>query len=330
MRVCALWYFGDARNDDLSSALLGRPESDRHGMCDSANGSGGIARFLRQAQACRRADDAFPIVGQQDDVLAAKTVRITPTAFAETPGGAALSDKQRGLIANAIDRSLCFGLSERFEVVPFDQPADLTAHAAVTHVAATDPTMAGASKLVSLAPAILLPGAPVPVPRVPLGLGSLSIEAQARDRTGAQKAAMIWARGANSFTSAPRVSSDGDAYDLTTSFSGDFSKLLVTGASPFGKLPSPPSLQSMGRFFGAARQRTQPARCLARIPDWSGLSAIILGRLPTGRIRAAPTTHRHPANQQRRSPSDPKGISRPRPLKSRSPPPAPRRARSWR
>ena len=179
-------------------------------------------------------------------------MRITPTAFAETPGGAALSDKQRGLIANAIDRSLCFGLSERFEVVPFDQPADLTAHAAVTHVAATDPTMAGASKLVSLAPAILLPGVPVPVPRIPLGLGSLSIEAQARDRTGAQKAAMIWARGANSFTSAPRVSSDGDAYDLTTSFSGDFSKLLVTGASPFGKLPSPPSLQSMGRFFGAA------------------------------------------------------------------------------
>ena len=66
---------------------------------------------------------------------------------------------------------------------------------------------------------------------------------------------MIWARGANSFTSAPRVSSDGDAYDLASAFGDDFGKLLVTAESPFGKLSAPPSIDSLKASLGGARKQ---------------------------------------------------------------------------
>jgi hypothetical protein len=138
----------------------------------------------------------------KDDVLAAKTVRIVPTAFSET-ASPTLSSKQRGLVANAVDRSLCIGLSERFDVVAADLPADLTAHVTITQAAPTDEVAAGASKVVSLVPTAL--GVPAPIPRLPIGLGSLTVEAEAQDRTGKQQAAMIWARGANSFTNSATV-----------------------------------------------------------------------------------------------------------------------------
>jgi hypothetical protein len=214
----------------------------------------------------------------KDDILAAKTARIVPTAFTDTTG-AALSAKQRGLLANAVDRSLCLGLSERFEVVSSDQTADLTVHAVVTHLAPTNPTAAGVSKVASLAPKILLPGVPVPVPRLPIGLGSLTLEGEARDRNGAEKAAMIWARGANSFTDAPRMSSDGDAYNLATSFGGDFSKLLVTGSSPFGKPPSLPSAQSIAVFMGG-KPKNVACEAFGRDPGVLGLVAGSVGAPP--------------------------------------------------
>jgi hypothetical protein len=116
----------------------------------------------------------------EDDMLAAKMVRITPTAFTDAAGANALSARRRSLLANVADRSLCLGLSERFEVVSSDQPADLTVHAVVAHIAATNPTAAGVSKVASLAPSILLPGVPVPAPRIPIGLGGLALEGEAR------------------------------------------------------------------------------------------------------------------------------------------------------
>ena len=189
----------------------------------------------------------------KDDVLTAKTVRIVPTAFSEAATATPLSVKQRNLITNAVDRSLCDGLADRFQIVASAAQADLTIHAVVTHIVPTNASMAGASKVASLAPSFLFPSVPVPVPRIPIGLGSLSLEAEARDPSGGQKAAMIWGRGANSFTSSPRVSADGDAYDLAAAFGADFSKLLVKGDTPFGKMPSLPSARAIGRAFGKGR-----------------------------------------------------------------------------
>ncbi|WP_246731525.1 DUF3313 domain-containing protein [Methylocapsa sp. S129] len=215
----------------------------------------------------------------KNEILAAKSVRIAPTVFAATSGEAAWSQKQRSLVANAVDRSLCLGLSNRFEVVPLTETADLTVHAVITHAAATNQAMAGVSRVVALAPTVFLPGVPAPVPRIPIGLGSLSLEAEARDASGAQKAAIVWARGADSFTNAPRVASEGDAYELAASFGADFSKLLVTGVSPFWKLPSLPSTQSVGVFFGGA-PKSVACEAFGRDPGVVGFIAERVGAPP--------------------------------------------------
>jgi Protein of unknown function (DUF3313) len=74
-------------------------------------------------------------------------------------------------------------------MVGADQPADLTTHVLVTHAGPTDEVAAGASKVVSIVPAVL--DVPAPVPLLPIGLGSLTLEAEAQDPTGKQQAAMI-------------------------------------------------------------------------------------------------------------------------------------------
>jgi hypothetical protein len=211
-----------------------------------------------------------------DEVLAAKSVRLVPTGFSAT-ASPALTEKQRTLVANAIDRSLCVGLSERFEVVAAGEPADLTMHALVTQAAATDEVAAGASKVASIVPSAL--GVPVPVPRLPLGLGSLTVEAEAQDKTGKQQAAMLWARGADSFTTAATVSKAGDAYDLATAFGGDMSRLLVTGSSPFGKLPAAPSLDKLGSSFGA-KPKYAACEAFGRGPGVIGMVSSRIGLPP--------------------------------------------------
>jgi len=224
----------------------------------------------------------------KDDVLAAKTIRIVPAAFSQT-ASPTLSQEQRKLVANTIDRSLCVGLSERFQVVALDQPADLTAYARVTQAAPTDEVAAGASKVVGIVPTVLGAGVPVPVPRLPIGLGSLTVEAEVRDQASRQQAAMIWARGANSFTSSPMVSSAGDAYELASSFSDDFSKLVVTGATPFGKTPELPSFDKIGASFGG-KPKYAACEAFGRNPGLVGMAAGKLGLPPEWSDKAPATT----------------------------------------
>jgi hypothetical protein len=212
----------------------------------------------------------------KDDVLAARTVRIMPAIFAES-GSPQLSDKQRMLVANAINRSLCVGLSERFQVVDPAQPADLTTRVFITKAAPSDEVAAGTSKVVSVVPAVL--GVPVPVPRLPIGLGSLTVEAEARDKAGRQQAAMIWARGANAFTDSPTVSVVGDAYDLAKSFSSDFSQMLVTGVTPFGQPPTVPSLDKIGSSLGG-KPKYAACEAFGRDPGLAGMVAGGIGLPP--------------------------------------------------
>lgn len=212
----------------------------------------------------------------REDMLTARTVRIIPTAFSQA-ASPSLSAKQRALVANAIDRSLCVGLSERFEVVAGDRPADLTTHVLVTQAAPTDEVAAGASKVVSFVPAML--GVPAPIPRLPIGLGSLTLEAEAQDQTGKQQAAMIWARGANSFTNSPTVSTAGDAYDLAASFGGDFSQLLITGETPFDKAPKLPSLDKIGSSLGG-KPKNAVCEAFGRGPGVAGMIAGTVGMPP--------------------------------------------------
>lgn len=208
----------------------------------------------------------------KQNVLAARTVRILPTRFADQTGSG-LPHKDRTLVANVIDRSLCHALSERFEVVPSTQPADLSVRAAITQITPTDEVAAGVSVAAKIAAsAFEVPG---PTPRLPIGLGSLTVEVEALNRTSQQEAAMVWARGANSFMSSPKVSKVGDAYDLGSSFGDDFSQLLATGETPFGKmggLPSMPSRHRIGAWLGT-KPKYAACEAFGRAPGLAGLFA---------------------------------------------------------
>ena len=166
-------------------------------------------------------------------VLAARTVSIAPTAFSAT-ASPKLSDQQRALVANTVDRVLCVSLSDRFQIVAPSEPADLTVRAVVTKAIETDEVAAGASAAISIGTKFVDMGAPIPVPRIPIGLGNLSLEAEAVDARGKQQAAMLWGRGATAFFSSPKASKASDAYDLAAAFGDDFAYLLVKGKSPFG------------------------------------------------------------------------------------------------
>jgi Protein of unknown function (DUF3313) len=213
--------------------------------------SGSLASYdsLRPAKGFLNHTDAKLRV-DKEDILAAKSVTIVPTSFSDEASKADLTDQQRHVIANEVDRSICNGLSDRFEIVSPGQPADLTVHATITHVTVTDPTTAGASKVASLVPTFVNVGFPVVVPRIPVGMGSLSVEAEARDAHGQQKAALVWARGADALTSSPRVSASGDPYDLAGNFAADFNKLLITGENPFNNRVLLPSAQRLKSSLG--------------------------------------------------------------------------------
>ncbi|MDC7787233.1 DUF3313 domain-containing protein [Rhodoplanes sp. TEM] len=215
-----------------------------------------------------------------DDVLVARTVKIVPTVFSDPAARTPLTAEQRRLVANAVDRALCAALSERFAVVRPSEHADLTVHAVVTQLTPTDPVAAGLSKGGSVAKSILLPGVPGPVPRIPVGLGSLSLEAEARDPAGRPQAAMVWGRGATVLFGPTRIAENGDAYVLAAEFGADFGKLLVTGRSPFGGLPSPPSLEKIGHLLGKA-PKYPACEAFGRPPGLVGLLGEQVGAPPS-------------------------------------------------
>jgi len=61
---------------------------------------------------------------------------------------------------------------------------------------------------------------------------------------------MVWAKGANFVTTNARISQIGDAYSLAASFGDDFSKMLVSGKTPFKGLPKIPSGQRIKSGLG--------------------------------------------------------------------------------
>jgi hypothetical protein len=188
---------------------------------------------------------------KKEQVMVARTINIVPTVFPST-AAPTLSNEQRDLVADAVNRALCVSLSDRFKVVMPDIPADLTVRAAVTRATETDEIAAGISVAAAIGTKFIDTSVPIPTPRVPIGLGEFSIEAEAVDRSSQQQAAMVWGRGATVFFSTPRVSKASDAYDLAEAFGEDFAKLLVKGESPFEAkgidFPSPEKVSSKMGF----------------------------------------------------------------------------------
>lgn len=214
-----------------------------------------------------------------------KTARIVPTAFASSMPSHVDTEAGRILVANAINRALCIALSDKYQMLPEGQTADLTVRAAVTDIVPTNKTMAGVSTAVSLGTSVVLP---VGVPRLPVGLGGLSVEAEAVDGDGVQRAAMVWARGANSIQNNPRFSEVGDAYALAAKFGNEFARMLEIGKEPGGLDLSLPSGQRLQSWFGG-RPKYEACDAFGRAPGLVGVAADKVGAPPEWTDKRAAT-----------------------------------------
>jgi Protein of unknown function (DUF3313) len=209
-------------------------------------------------------------------LASARTVRILPAAFSPEATARIASPVDRSLVTRALDRAVCVALSDRYQVVAPNQPADLTVRSSVIDVLPTDKTMAGLSTAASLGSSFVLP---VGVPRIPLGLGGIAIEGEVTDHAATQRAAIVWARGANSFTENPRYSEVGDAYSLAAAYGDDFADLILRGTNPSPLDVSLPSLQRIGAFFGG-QPRYPACDTFGRAPGLPGLVAGMVGAPP--------------------------------------------------
>ncbi|MBU6378538.1 MAG: DUF3313 family protein [Gammaproteobacteria bacterium] len=229
-------------------------------------------------------------------LLAAKSVYLVPTTLTEAAQRGPIKPEQAALVANAIDRTLCSGLSRRFTVSSTEQTADVTVRVVITHLGATDTTLAGTSAVLGIGGKVAgaASGVPIPVPRLPFGLGSLSVEGSADTRSGQKIGALAWARGADFLTTQARASEEGDAYALAAAFADDFAYLLVTGNDPIADpTSSMPSIQSAGEYFGADPKHAACAR-FGKNPGIGGTIGGAIGLPPswtdkgTGSARLSP------------------------------------------
>lgn len=192
---------------------------------------------------------------EKDILVGAKTVLLVPTVVDERASASGLTPEQLKLVSNAVDRSLCRDLGRRFVVVEPGQDAHLVVRAVITKVDRTDTTAAGVSVVTGTGSKVVsaVTGIPIPAPRIPLGMGSLTVEAEAQDPQRRQAAAIVWARGADALTTSARIADEGDAHALAGEFAADFAKLLLTGADPIAnRTPTLPSGQTISEYLGGA------------------------------------------------------------------------------
>ncbi|NOV21166.1 DUF3313 domain-containing protein [Ensifer sp. NM-2] len=201
-----------------------------------------------------------------------KTVHLIPTTFASNADVGTLGDPQKKLVATAIDRSLCEALSAHFDVVPVSKPADMAVRSVVTKVKATNAVVAGVSSVASKV-------SPVPVPRLPIGLGNLSVEAEAFDARGKQIAGLTWARGANIVTSGSRASTAADAFELAGDFSDDFSAMLAKSNDPMKSDFELPSMKNVSNSVSYAVTGKSTDPDCAVFGRGSGVTGIVGGAL---------------------------------------------------
>ncbi|KQO70290.1 hypothetical protein ASG60_06045 [Methylobacterium sp. Leaf469] len=250
------------------------------------NDSGSLTRYDRLVGSEEVATRAKLYIDRAA-TAAARTIRIIPTTFSEAVSGPGLTSVERRLVANAADRALCYELSLRYDVVS-GRKADLTVRAAVTRVELTGLPAAGAtiatSAGVSIASQVGVGFATsvgrVPIPRIPIGLGSITIEAEALDGRHEQRAAMVWGGAANSFTSQPRFSPISDAYDLAGEFGQDWGGYLATGVDPFKAPLAIPSYDRI-RITTLGEAPLDPdCEAFGRAPGVDGIAADYIGLPP--------------------------------------------------
>lgn len=214
-------------------------------------------------------------------LTAVKTVSIVPTTYAFGAASRVKSQADRSLVSNALDRALCVALSDKYRMVPAGQPADITVRSVITNVVPTNKMAAGLATVVTVGGGFAIPSdVPfVSVPRLPIGLGGLAVEAEAVDSGGVQRAAIVWARGANAIQDNPRVSEVGDAYGLASKFASDFSRMLIAGKEPKMLDISLPSKHGVQSWLGGKPKYTA-CEAFGRAPGVLGAIAANYGLPP--------------------------------------------------
>lgn len=215
-------------------------------------------------------------------LLAVQSVAISPTRLSPLAYSRIHDAGNDKLVSNALDRALCVDLSDKYRVVTPGEPADMTVQAVITDIVPTSKAAAAFSTVATLGTSVVLP---VGVPRLPIGLGGLAVEAEAVDGNGAQRAAIVWSRGANSITNGARVSEVGDAYDLASSFAAQFSQMLVNGRKPSGLDLSLPSGQKLKSQLGG-KPKNAACEAFGRAPGLGAVLAGAVGASPSWTDRA--------------------------------------------
>lgn len=175
-------------------------------------------------------DEAHLVVDRYIDAAAlTPDVALTLPRFSIAPNVApeSVTEAQRVLIANNAARSLCAELSPYFTLRADPDATTLEPRLVVTAIAPTNQGIASASAVVD----VFVPGPA----RLPAGLGGLAVDAELIDASGAQRAVIRWARGANAITDNAQISRIGDAWQLADEFGEDFAEALrqpLGGQSP--------------------------------------------------------------------------------------------------
>lgn len=216
-------------------------------------------------------------------LLAAQSIAISKTRLSPLAYSRIHDTGNDKLVSNALDRALCIDLSDKYRVVGPGETADITVQAVITDIVPTSKAAAGLSTVATLGTSVVLP---VGVPRLPIGFGGLAVEAEAVDRDGVQRAAIVWSRGANSITNEPRVSEVGDAYELASSFATHLSEMLVKGRKPSGMDLSLPSRQKLRSQLGG-KPKNAACEAFGRAPGLGGLIGGFVGAPPSWTDHAA-------------------------------------------
>ncbi len=166
--------------------------------------------------------------------------------------GAALSSEEVQAVLREVDRQVCYEVSERFTVVP-DARGAARVRVGVTGVRPTGQAGSGVSAVAN----VLIPG-PGSV-RVPGTTGGLAAEAELVGETGAQVAALAWARNANVVgMDSPSTSRIGDALQLAEPFGDAVGDAFAPSDRAVREIAEPDPCAVYG-------PRTQPAGFLTRL-----------------------------------------------------------------
>ncbi|MDO1559114.1 DUF3313 family protein [Brevundimonas sp. 2R-24] len=218
-----------------------------------------------------RGDTVRASVRQRRDealVRGLERVRIEPAVLTTGAAPQDLTEAERALVLNEIDRQVCYELSERFALAgPEDDQAGRV-RVAATRISPTGRVASAASAVAGQ----FIPG-PIGL-RAPGTTGGLAAEAELLTPDGRQAAALMFARDANVVgTDNPSLSRVGDAHQFAETFGDMAADALAGEARPAGAVPDP---DPCARYGPRVRPEGFVARAVTGLYD-PGLSG---GRAP--------------------------------------------------